>query len=449
MRPARAATDLTLGAATAPRETSADCSITVNANKTVSVAFVVTCSANIGDACTSTANNCGRTSAGKVQCNGSCSANPPADCNPSASYCSGTVCTPCSDNQGDSCTSAPNNCGATSQGKIQCDGTCSAKPPAACDLSTSYLQRHRLHALCGQPGRFVPRRPRNNCGATSQGKIQCDGTCSAKPPAACDLSTFVLQRHRLHALFRTTREIRARRPRTTAALPVRARFSATAPVSAKPPAECDLSTSYCSGTVCTPCSDNQGDSCTSAPNNCGATSQGKIQCDGTCSAKPPAACDLNTSYCSGTVCTPCADNQGDSCTSAPNNCGATSQGKIQCDGTCSAKPPAACDLSTSVLQRPPSARRVRTRRETRACRPPNNCGAYQSGHDSVRRHLFGETTRRMRSEHIVLQRHRLHALFGQPGRFRARRPRTTAALPVRARFSATAPVRRNHPQRAI
>ena len=72
------------------------------------------CAAGYGNACTSSANSCGQTNSGTIQCNGSCSASTPA--NP-AGY-------------GNACTSAANACGQTSSGTIQCDGSCSASTPA-------------------------------------------------------------------------------------------------------------------------------------------------------------------------------------------------------------------------------------------------------------------------------------------------------------------------------
>jgi hypothetical protein len=41
----------------------------------------------------------------------------------------GSICSPCSLNQGNSCLSSPNSCGQTNSGIIGCDGSCSATPP--------------------------------------------------------------------------------------------------------------------------------------------------------------------------------------------------------------------------------------------------------------------------------------------------------------------------------
>jgi hypothetical protein len=78
-----------------------------------------------GNACSSSANACGQTSSGTIQCNGSCSASPPS--NPP--------------NYGTSCTSAPNSCGQTNTGTYQCDGSCSATTPsnASCAADLTVL----------------------------------------------------------------------------------------------------------------------------------------------------------------------------------------------------------------------------------------------------------------------------------------------------------------------
>ncbi|MDE2312456.1 MAG: hypothetical protein KGJ93_05235, partial [Patescibacteria group bacterium] len=65
----------------------------------------------------------------------------------------------------------------------------------------------------------------------------------------------------------------------------------------------------------------------------------------------------NTAYscinlCSSDAsCTTCAANSGSACTSAPNNCGNTNPGTVQCDGSCSATPPpnqASCAASVAA-----------------------------------------------------------------------------------------------------
>jgi len=71
------------------------------------------CVSNEGASCTSSANSCGQTNTGVVQCDGSCSASVPAD--PSG--------------YGTACISAANACGQTNSGTIQCDGSCSAVTP--------------------------------------------------------------------------------------------------------------------------------------------------------------------------------------------------------------------------------------------------------------------------------------------------------------------------------
>jgi hypothetical protein len=75
-----------------------------------------------------------------------------------------------------------------------------------------------------------------------------------------------------------------------------------------------------------------GAPCQSDPNDCDAFNQGALECaaDGlsvTCNAVTP----------------PNPPGYGDSCTSAPNACGATAAGTIGCDGACSAVSPPAAD----------------------------------------------------------------------------------------------------------
>ena len=123
------------------------------------------CDANYGNACTSSANACGQTNAGTIQCNGSCSASTPA--NP-AGY--GNAC---------SATSAANACGQTNTnyGTIQCNGSCSASTPSAPANPAGYGN------ACNSAA--------NSCGMTNSGTIQCNGSCSASTPsdALCPAGT--------------------------------------------------------------------------------------------------------------------------------------------------------------------------------------------------------------------------------------------------------------------
>ena len=70
--------------------------------------------AGYGSACSSSANVCGQTNAGTIQCNGSCSASAPA--NPSG--------------YGATCYSGYNSCGQRNTGSVQCNGSCSAGTPS-------------------------------------------------------------------------------------------------------------------------------------------------------------------------------------------------------------------------------------------------------------------------------------------------------------------------------
>ncbi len=132
-----------------------------------------------GQACTSSANVCGQTNSGSIQCGGGCSAsapsNPPSYGQPCASSNSCgdsnygiTGCSGCSASApaeragyGNSCSSSQNACGQTNSGTIQCDGSCSASTPANPSTCTS---------------------AQNSCGLTNSGYL-CSGSCSASVPA--------------------------------------------------------------------------------------------------------------------------------------------------------------------------------------------------------------------------------------------------------------------------
>ncbi|MBI4158036.1 MAG: PKD domain-containing protein [Candidatus Yanofskybacteria bacterium] len=121
------------------------------------------CAAGYGNSCTSSANACGQTSTGTIQCNGSCSASTPSNPPGYGNSCTGA-------------TSSPNACGQTNpggSGTIQCNGSCSgstgstpANPPGYGNSCTSSA---------------------NACGQTNTGTIQCNGSCSASTPpnSAC------------------------------------------------------------------------------------------------------------------------------------------------------------------------------------------------------------------------------------------------------------------------
>ncbi len=108
------------------------------------------CASNSGQGCTSSANSCGQTNSGTIQCNGSCSATTPA--NPSY--------------YGQACASTPNSCGQTNSGTYNCSDVCSASTPAN-------------PAGYGNSCTSAP----NSCGQTNSGTIQCNGTCSAATPS--------------------------------------------------------------------------------------------------------------------------------------------------------------------------------------------------------------------------------------------------------------------------
>ena len=353
-------------------EASEDCALTMDANKTVSVAFVVACeAANSGDACDSAANNCGATNSGTVQCDGSCSASAPADCDLDTSYCNGTVCTACVDEEGDDCESAPNECGATNSGTIQCGGSCSAITPADCDSDEccSGTACVTTPSNLGQSCTSLP----NECGATNSGTIQCDGSCSAVKPADCGAGeccsgTACLAKPSDFGDSCTSA------PNECGATNA-GEIQCNGLCSAVKPADCD-DDECCSGTACLAKPSDFGDACTSAPNECGATNAGEIQCNGLCSAVKPADCD-DDECCSGTACLAKPSDFGDACTSAPNECGATNAGEIQCNGLCSAVKPADCDgdeccSGTACLAKPSDFGDACTS-------APNECGATNAG----------------------------------------------------------------------
>lgn len=80
----------------------------------IDITVVSPCVSNNGATCSSSANSCGQTNSGTIQCDGSCSAGIPA--NPSG--------------LGTSCQSSANVCGLVNTGTIQCNGSCSATTPS-------------------------------------------------------------------------------------------------------------------------------------------------------------------------------------------------------------------------------------------------------------------------------------------------------------------------------
>ena len=363
-------------------EASANCSVTMDADKTVSAAFVAICSDEEGDACDSAANNCGATNSGTVQCDGSCSASAPSDCDLDTSYCSGTVCTACVDEEGDDCESAPNECGATNSGTIQCGGSCSAVKPADCgsdeccsgtSCQTTPATGEEGGVCCATTKGNACSSAPNECGATNSGTIQCDGECSAVKPAdcaagqCCSGTACVAEPSDFgDSCESDPNECGATNSGT---------IQCGGECSAVKPADCAAG-QCCSGTACVAKPSDFGDSCESDPNECGATNSGTIQCDGECSAVKPADCAAGQ-CCSGTACVAEPSDFGDSCESPPNECGATNWGTIQCDGECSAVKPADCAAGqccsgTACVAEPSDF--------GDSCEsPPNECGATNWG----------------------------------------------------------------------
>jgi len=146
---------------------------------------VIPCVPTYGNACTSAPNACGSTNSGTINCSGNCTATTP----------------PNPPNYGNACTSAPNACGSTNSGTINCSGSCTATTPA---------DPPNLGNVCNSSP--------NDCGQTSAGTIVCPGSCNAIIPS-------------------------------------------------DPPL--------------------YGNACTSTPNSCGMTNSGTINCFGLCTATTP------------------------------------------------------------------------------------------------------------------------------------------------------------------
>jgi hypothetical protein len=133
--------------------------------------FPDACAPGQGQGCAGSANVCGQSSFGVVQCDGSCNAGaPPAPVDQCTGpsdpgiQCSLAMCT-CSPLNGTAC-SKSNACSTTS-GTYDCSGTCSAAAPAP---------------LPGNYGNGCS--PTNACGFSNNGTIGCDNvTCSVSAPA--------------------------------------------------------------------------------------------------------------------------------------------------------------------------------------------------------------------------------------------------------------------------
>ena len=271
-----------------------------------------TCSASSGSSCTSSANSCGMTDSGTIDCSGSCSASTPSD----------SLCTVCVADAGASCTSAANSCGMTDSGTVSCDGSCSASTPSE-DACT----------VCDADSGSSCTSSANSCGLTSSGTVSCDGSCSASTPSESLCGS-----------------------ETSCASDV----GSTCTSSANSCGLTNSGTVACSG-VCSAtepseaaclvggsgsCDIAEGDACTTDANSCGQANTGVIGCDGSCSASVPSEDGCPTE---GGI---CDVREGQACTSEKNSCGLTNGGVITCDGLCSASSPSEAYCKTSVVTPP-------------------------------------------------------------------------------------------------
>ena len=219
---------------------SDSCLNTYTGTKTDGVCTV--CSGTMGNACSGSANVCGVTNPGTIQCDGSCNAgSPPAP----VDVCpldAGTQCTPaecsaaCAPAYNTACT-ANDGCSSNAPGTFACDGTtCNLPNPDVCPVDAGLQCNLPCPASC-DPYEGDPCN-QNTCGVYG-GTIQCNGSCSGGIPAVVD------------------------------ACP-------------QPGNQCNAAS-------------NQGNACTSSANTCGMTNTGTIQCDGNCSATTPlnSACPAN------------------------------------------------------------------------------------------------------------------------------------------------------------
>ena len=74
------------------------------------------------------------------------------------------------------------------------------------------------------------------------------------------------------------------------------------------------------GSICSPCSINQGNSCLSSPNSCSQTNPGIIGCDGSCSAPPPPDSSCGPICGDNIITSPEACDYGTNNGACPNGC---------------------------------------------------------------------------------------------------------------------------------
>lgn len=191
----------------------------------------------------------------------------------------------CVANQGQSCSSGPNNCNERNTGAIQCDGSCGATPPP---------NRISCVSICPN-GLDMELYPSCQC---PSGRVQSGNSC------VCPVGQFL-----------------------NGGICVNAGCSNGLDISRYPSCTCPNASDQIVNGQCvsTQCVSNQGAACTSAPNSCGMTTSGTIQCNGSCGAATPSnnLCP-NTCWDGSTplngncpVCPPGYTQAGNSCVPPP------------------------------------------------------------------------------------------------------------------------------------
>ncbi|MDP2655312.1 MAG: CARDB domain-containing protein [bacterium] len=271
------------------------------ANATLTVGPRNTCypsadPANYGAKCTSSANACGSTNTGTINCSGACTASTPA--NPSG--------------YGSSCTSAANACGTTNTGTINCSGACTASTPA---------NPSGYGSSCTSSA--------NACGSTNTGTINCSGACTASTPANPSGygSSCTSAANACGSTNTGTINCSGACTASTPANPSGYGSSCTSAANACGQTQSN-GTIQCNGT----CSSTSpampagyGSQCSSIPNACGQTrNNGTIQCNGSCSSTPPPSANCSPDLTAGsTTASPSSGTTGqsESFTSTVSNVG--------------------------------------------------------------------------------------------------------------------------------
>jgi hypothetical protein len=310
------------------------------------------CAGNYGQSC-SGSNACG-TLTGTYQCNGSCSVGGPTtygSCNSAANACGGyNVGTNCGDGRcvdsggtqvttpanpawyGQSCNSPANSCGQTTTGTLNCSNVCSATtapPNSACfpDLTASSISP--TSGSTQAPTTFTSTITNSSGGAAGTSKTlfqKADsGSVSQNTPDIFS-KIITLGAQYVHAAGGVT----TIGTPSTAAIP--GNGNTVASISYTFPASDAGTTKYLR--ACADTNHDVGE--LDEGNNCGPWTA--VAVAGLCSPPPPTF---------GQTCGP----------SAPNSCGQTANGTIQCDGSCNAvtPPESSCPIITPPTPPPTPA----------------------------------------------------------------------------------------------